>query len=150
MYNSYTGDWGLCVPPASYSWGGTWLGINKNSENKDQAWQFVKYIGSDPEFLTEYAKASGDFVANMDVINAIKDEFSDAFLGGQNHYAYFADEAEKIDVSYIGPWDLQIQDAWGAQVDLYANGEKDLETAIADFSTAVKEFLPNVSVEVEM
>lgn len=145
----YTGDWGLAVPPASYSWGGTWLGINKLSTAKDLAWQFVKFIGSDAEFLEAYAKDSGDFVANTKVIAAIKDDFSDPFLGGQNHYAYFAGEADKVDVSRRGPWDLQIQDAWGDQVDLYANGEKSMDQAIADFGAAVKEFLPNITVVVE-
>ncbi|MDF1566770.1 MAG: extracellular solute-binding protein [Spirochaetaceae bacterium] len=142
----WTGDWGLAVPPASYSWGGTWVGINRNSENKDMAWQAVKFFGSDPEFLESWAKETGDFVANLDVINKIKGDFSEGFLGGQNHYKYFAEEAEKIDVSYIGPWDFQIQNAFGDQVEVYVAGEKDLDTAIEDFYAAVSDILPDVTI----
>ena len=142
----WSGDWGLAVPPASYSWGGTWVGINRNSENKDMAWQAVKFFGSDPEFLESWAKETGDFVANLDVINKIKDDFSEPFLGGQNHYEYFAKEAEKIDVSYIGPWDFQIQNAFGDQVEVYVAGEKDLDTAIEDFYSAVSDILPDVTI----
>ena len=142
----WSGDWGLAVPPASYSWGGTWIGINRGSKNKTLAWQAVKFFGSDPDFLTQWAKDTGDFVASLDVVNAIKDEFSEGFLGGQNHYRYFYDEARKIDVSYIGPWDFQIQNAWGDQVGLYANGEKDFDTAIEDFYVSLSDILPEVEI----
>ena len=142
----WSGDWGLAVPPASYSWGGTWIGINRGSKNKNLAWQAVKFFGSDPDFLTQWAKDTGDFVASLDVVNAIKDEFSEGFLGGQNHYQYFYDEARKIDVSYIGPWDFQIQNAWGDQVGLYANGEKDFDTAIEDFYVSLSDILPEVEI----
>ena len=142
----WSGDWGMAVPPASYSWGGTWIGINRNSKNKNLAWQAVKFFGSDPDFLTQWARETGDFVANLDVVRAIKDDFSDDFLGGQNHYQYFYEEAGKIDVSYIGPWDFQIQNAWGDQVSLYANGEKDFDTAIEDFYIALSDILPEVEI----
>ena len=140
----WSGDWGMAVPPASYSWGGTWIGINRNSKNKNLAWQAVKFFGSDSDFLMQWARETGDFVANLDVVRAIKDDFSDDFLGGQNHYQYFYEEAGKIDVSYIGPWDFQIQNAWGDQVSLYANGEKDFDTAIEDFYIALSDILPEV------
>ena len=37
----------------------------------------------------------------------------------------------------------------GSVVDLYANGEKTMDQAIADFTAAVKEFIPNITVELE-
>ena len=143
----FEGDWGVAVPPAPYSWGGTWIGINAMSQKKDLAWQIVKYLGSDEDFLEQWAKKTGDFVANTKVIDKIKGDFAEPFLGGQNHYAYFAKEAEKVDVSYRGPWDFQIQNAWGDQVALYASGNKSFDDAVADFKKAVKEILPDVDVE---
>jgi len=145
----WKGNWGLATPPASYSWGGTFIGINRFSEKKDLAWQFVKYVGYDPEFQEIWAKETGDFVANTKVVDKIKDDFSEPFLGGQNHYAYFYDEVEKIDASYTGPWDFQIENAWGDQVELYANGEKTMEQAFEDFKVAVKDFLPDATVVIE-
>ncbi len=142
---AYSGDWGLAVPPAPYSWGGTWIGINRNSQNKNLAWELVKFIGSNEQFQEHWARTTGDFVANTNVIDRIKSDFSDPFLGGQNHYAYFANEVAKIDVSFIGPWDFQIQNAWGDEVELYANGQKTMDQAIADFTLAVKDIIPNIS-----
>ncbi len=142
----WSGDWGMAVPPASYSWGGTWIGINRNSKEKDKAWQAVKFFGTDPVFLESWAKETGDFVANLDVVRKIKDDFAEPFLGGQNHYNYFFEESKKIDVSYIGPWDFQIQNAFGDQVGLYANGEKELDKAIDDFYIALSDILPDVKI----
>ena len=145
----FSGDWGLCVPPASYSWGGTYIGISRFSEKKDLAWAFVKHIGSDPEFHKYWAKKTGDFVGNLAVVEEIKDDFSEPFLGGQNHYEYFYNEAKKIDVSRIGPWDFQIENAWGDQVELYANGEKTMDEAFDGFITAIADILPDVKVVIE-
>ena len=110
---AFSGDWGLAVPPASYSWGGTWIGINSMSKEKALAYQFVKFVGSNEDFLEKWAKKTGDFVANTKVIDKVTPSFSEPFLGGQNHYAYFGKEAKKIDVSFRGPWDFQIENAWG-------------------------------------
>jgi len=145
----FKGNWGLATPPASYSWGGTFIGISRFSEKKDLAWEFVKYVGYDPEFQEIWAKETGDFVANTKVVDKIKDDFSEPFLGGQNHYEYFYDEVEKIDVSYLGAWDFQIENAWGDQVEQYANGEKTKAEAIADFKVAMADILPDVEVVVE-
>lgn len=141
----FTGDWGLATPPAPYSWGGTWIGINRFSENKALAWELVRFLGSDPGFQTAWAEDTGDFVSNVEVIEAIQGDFSESFLGGQNHYAYFYDQVTQVDVSFVGPWDFQIQNAWSDQVDQYANGQKTLEEAIADFEVAVRDIVPRIA-----
>ncbi len=143
----FTGDWGMAVPPAPYSWGGTWIGVNSMSKEKALAYQFVKYIGSDPDFLEKWALETGDYVANVKVADKIKGDFSQPFLGGQNHYEYFNEEAKKIDVSFRGAWDFQIENAFGDQVALYVDGEKSFDEAIADFKLAVQEILPDVDVQ---
>ncbi|QEN04391.1 carbohydrate ABC transporter substrate-binding protein [Thiospirochaeta perfilievii] len=143
----FSGDWGLAVPPASYSWGGTWIGVNSMSNQKMLAYQFVKFIGSNADFLEKWAKKTGDFVSNTKVIEKVKPTFSEPFLGGQNHYEYFAKEAKKIDVSMRGPWDFQIENAWGDQVELYVTGSKTFDEAVADFKKAVSEILPDLDVE---
>ncbi len=142
---AFKGEWGLAVPPAPYSWGGTWIGVSRNSQQKDLAWAFVEFVGSNPEFLEHWARSTGDFVSNTEVLKQIKGDFSDPFLAGQNHYQFFYDQVGQIDVSFIGPWDFQIQNAWGDQVELYVNGMKTMDQAIADFEIAVRDFLPNLT-----
>lgn len=39
-----SGNWGLFAPGGTgFSWGGTALGINKDSKNKEMAWEFIKF-----------------------------------------------------------------------------------------------------------
>ena len=68
---------------------------------------------------------------------------------GKNHYEYFFDQVQKIDVFRVGPWDFQIQNAWGDQVEQYANGEVTLDEAIDGFKTSVADILPGVNVVIQ-
>ncbi len=104
--NNTKGDWGLCKGPGSYFWGGTWLGIHKNSKNKEIAWEFIKMLTLDRETIKWYAQSTGDFVGNQAVIDEIKNNVSEPFLKGQNHYLYFANEAPKVKGYIMGKYDL--------------------------------------------
>jgi multiple sugar transport system substrate-binding protein len=143
----FTGDWAVTTGPASYFWGGTWAGVNAKSKNKAAAWEFVKFITTNVDFLKEWAKTTGDFLGNQKVVDEIAPTFSEPFLGGQNHYAYFKGEAAKINGNNVGPSDQQIEGALGNEVSLFVDGKKTKEQAIADFKKAVKSILPDVSVE---
>ncbi|WP_232353756.1 ABC transporter substrate-binding protein [[Bacillus] enclensis] len=89
------GDWAVTSGPSPYFWGGTWLGVYNKSENKELAYDFVKMMTQDDEFLTEWAKETGDVLAYNPVTNAIKDDFSSEFLGGQNNYQFFLEQAKE-------------------------------------------------------
>jgi multiple sugar transport system substrate-binding protein len=141
------GDWALCRGPASYFWGGTWLGIYKNSKHKDAAWRFVKFVCMDHETLTWWAREKRDFVNNLTVINDIKGEFGDEFLGGQNYYEFFAEEALKIDGSLLREHDLDIRGFLMGAVSAYVEGTLTKQQAIEQFKSDVKKAFPEVSVE---
>jgi hypothetical protein len=114
--NANAGDWAVTNGPSSYFEGGTWLGVYEGSENKDLAFKFVEMMVHDEEFLTERAKETGDVLSYKPVTEAIKDDMSDDFLGGQNHYEFFLEEAEKIDANVVTPYDQQLNDLFGTQV----------------------------------
>lgn len=43
------GNWGLMVPPGGgFSWGGSTLSITKTSQNKELAWEYIKFCNLDP------------------------------------------------------------------------------------------------------
>lgn len=143
----FTGDWGLAVPPGPYFSGGTWAGVSENSSNKALAWEFVKFITTNEDFLKTWATQTGDFLGNEKMVNEIKDDFAEPFLGGQNHYQFFAGEASKIKVTNLGPYDFQIENAFNDAVSLYVAGEKTKAQAITDFKTAVLEILPDLNID---
>jgi ABC-type sugar transport system, periplasmic component len=136
-----SGDWAMCAGPANYYWGGTWLAAYKGTKNPNAAKEMIKYLATDDTFLTAYAKKSGDTVGNINVQNALKETFSEPFLGGQNHYKAFCDMASGINGTLVQGSDQQIEALFQEAVTAYQNGEKTKDAAIADFKSQVSSTL---------
>ncbi len=132
-----SGDWAMVPGPAAYRWGGTWVGAFKGTKNVVAAKDFIKYVSSDDGFLERWAKDTGDFVSNMNVVAKIKDSYSEPFLGGQNHYAAFAEMAKNVNGKMTQGTDQAIEALFGEAVTAFINGEKDKDTAINDFKSQV-------------
>jgi len=128
-----SGDWAMVQGPAPYRWGGTWVGAYKGTKNVKNAKEFIRYVATDDSFLEAWAKDSGDMVSNINVINKIKDTYSEPFLGGQNHYAEFAEMAKGVNGKLIQGTDEAIEALWGEAMSAFVNGEKSKANAIADF-----------------
>jgi len=135
---SSSGDWAMIQGPASWRWGGTWLGAYKNTPNAAAARQLIEYITTNDNFLQRYALDSGDMVANTSVVNRIKSNFMEPFLGGQNHYAAFAEMALGVNGRLVQATDDRIESLFAEQVTAYVNGEKTKERALADFRAQVQ------------
>lgn len=144
---STAGDWAVTQGPAAYYNGGTWVSVYENSPMKEEAKDLVEYIATNEDFLKRWAEDTGDFVANKNVVNEIKDGFSEDFLQGQNHYALFAEMADDINADIVSGDDLTIGGLLSEQVVAYARGEKDKETALADFKQSVINAFPNYTAD---
>lgn len=145
------GDWGLAHGPSSYMWGGTWLGISKTSENKDLAWEFIKTLTTDKDFLKDWYETSGDFTSDKVLDTEIAETASWPSLAGQNHYAYFLEEAEKLSDSgwagRITEYDEDIQNAFMDALGDYVDGNTTREEAIQAFKDAVAVLYPEITVD---
>ena len=98
-------------------------------------------IGSHLTFSDGAAK---DCVASATVME-ISDGTLD-FLGGQNMFDVFGDANAYANGKNLTQYDETINSYWREQVRLYAAGEKDYDTAIADFKQNVAD---NLDVTVE-
>jgi len=132
---STSGDWAMCQGPSSYRWGGTWVGAYKDTKHVDNAKEFIRYVTTDEGFLEAWAKDTGDVVNNLNVINKIKDNYSEPYLGGQNHYAEFAEMAKHVNGKLLQGSDEAIEAMYDEAATSYWNGEKTKAQAIADFKT---------------
>jgi len=141
------GDWGLCKGPGSYFWGGTWMGIYKNSKNKQIAWEFIKMFTLDEDTLKWWAKSTGDFLGNKKVVDEIKNDFADPLLAGQNHYLFFAQEAPKVNGKLLAKYDLDIRNFLMGAINNYVEGKMTKEEAITQFKSDVKNAFPDVDVQ---
>jgi hypothetical protein len=72
-------------------------------------------------------------VSNVTVINKIKDTYSEPYLGGQNHYAEFAEMAKGVNGKLLQGSDEAIEGLWNESVAAFVNGEKTKAQALADF-----------------
>lgn len=141
------GDWAMVQGPASYFWGGTFLGVREGTSMQKASKDLVDYFTLNEAFLETWAKETGDFVSNKNVVSKIKDSYTEPFLAGQNHYAAFADMAEGIDAAILTGYDQEIQRLMNEQLTAYANGEKDKETAMKDFKAAIQNAYPDLIIE---
>ena len=132
-----SGDWAMVPGPAPYRWGGTWVGAYKGTKNVAAAKDFIKYVTSDDGFLEAWAKDTGDVVSNVNVMNKIKDSYSEPFLGGQNHYAAFVEMAKSVDGKLTQGTDQAIEGLFGEAVTAFMMGEKSRDQAIEDFKSQV-------------
>jgi len=153
--SSTSGDWAMIPGPAPYRWGGTWIGAYKSTKNVEAAKQFIEYLTTNDDFLQRYVLDSGDMIANTAVLDgpAVSDgpfrvsplstfksssRFNDPFLGGQNHYAAFAEIALGVNGKLVQRTDQDIEDIFADQVTAYVEGEKTKAQALADFRQQVQ------------
>ncbi|MDN6161979.1 MAG: ABC transporter substrate-binding protein [Atopostipes sp.] len=138
------GDWAVTNGPTPYFEGGSWVGVYEGSEEKDLAFDFVEMMTHDEEFLKDWAEETGDVLSYKPVTDEIKDDVSDDFLGGQNHYEFFLEEAKNIDSDLVTPYDQQLNDLYGAQVEGYVEGDITKEEGIEEFYSEVKNAFPEI------
>lgn len=140
-----TGDWGLTNGPTPYFWGGTWMGVYHKSDNKGAAWEFVKMMTHDEEFLTWWYNETGDLLSYKPVTDKVKEEATDEFLKGQNHYEFFLDAANDITPGIVTAYDQQIDNIFGDLRGQYLNGDITKEEMIEEFYKQVKNAYPEIT-----
>ncbi len=150
------GDWRMVAGPMGYSWGGTWIGANAakvaaaSDAKKAAIKEFITFFTLSEDFLYQYAKDSGDFVGSNEVVNKILAEGGtpNPFLGGQDHYAIFAEAANLANGSIMTDYDEKMNSLWSDFVTTpYSKGEKTLDEALADFKAQVTAQFPELVVE---
>ena len=132
------GDWAMIPGPAPYRWGGTWVGAWKNTKNPEGAKKLIAWLTTDDTFSERWALEKGDLVNNLNVVNKIKDNYSEPFLGGQNHYAEFAEMAKTVDGKLVQGTDQAIEGLFGEALTAFVEGEKTKAQALADFRSQVE------------
>ena len=140
------GDWALAKAPSDYYWGGTWIGMYNKSKQKDNAWQFIKYITTNKDFIMKHAKDTGDFVNNLDVDKqlATTDDGKNEFCGGQNIYKTYSDMLPGITGNLVTAFDETANNKFQADLDLYIMGKKTKDEFLKQFRADMKTAYPDL------
>ena len=144
-----SGKWGVCQGPTYTFSGGTFLGINPNSEDKDLAWDFITFCTTNEETLDWWIETSeGDVVSWIPSIEKHRDDENE-YYGGQKLYELFLGLAEHIDYSNVTPMDTECNDLWNAAIGSIQRGEMTQEEAISNFYDQIESTYPDITVNRE-
>lgn len=141
------GNWGIASLPAAYFNGGSYIGIYRQSQNKDLAWLYIQFVCGNQDFLTQYAHDKGDFTSSKSVNAAVAADYAEEWCNGQNTFAYFQGEMEKINTGIVTKYDDSIGGLLLQNVKLYITGEMDKDAAIQQFKDDVKTNYRSLDVE---
>ena len=141
------GDWGLCDATEPFSWGGTWICVNKDldPEIRDAVREIIEWITLDTsnEGL-QYHWANGtlfghggtkDSVASGAVME--KSDGSLDFLAGQNMFDIFIPAGESATGRNKTQYDESINSIWREVARLYVSGEKTRNEVLDSFRQQV-------------
>jgi hypothetical protein len=138
------GDWAVLPAPVPYLRQSAWIAIRGETHYPGEVKELIGYLFTDQAFLGAYAAASGAPVPNRAALDTLKDSHSEAFLGGQNHYALLAAlfQDESLNAGSRGGMDRDtdriIEALFLEETAAYARGEKKRDQAIEDFTSRVK------------
>ncbi len=140
------GKFGVTTGPNSYFSGGTFMGISSYSKNKEAAWDFVKFCTLNEDTANWWIeKSKGDVVSYIPSLESHKDMENEA-LGGQKSYAFWLDQANKIDYSLVTKYDDQIGKFFGQAIESIQKGEMSKEDALKDFYKNISTVYPEIEV----
>lgn len=142
------GTWGFCQAPSPYESGGTWLSMYSKSENKEAAWDFIRTMTLDKEFLTKYVEETGDMICYTPVIEeVIESGFRDSFTGDQPIYEYEYEAAMNITPIDTTKYDQAVEDTFHNKMRMAAAGGMTSEEAIQAFVEDLQTQFPELVVE---
>lgn len=128
----YKGNWGMAAGPNSYFWGGTYVGINKDTETPETAFAFVQSMLFDKERLAERQRVDSDTYSVISVMDPVIESYDGRqSLGGMNHLEIFIEEASKIDLSNVTTYDRGLNDLLGLHITNYKQGAEGYDS-VAD------------------
>lgn len=143
--NGSYGDWAFCPGPQGFSWGGTWVCAVSGTDNAELVRQIMYTLTCDEATLEAIAKDMGDFTNNVSAMEKVaKSTYKNPFLGGQNHIAFFLENAQRIDKSNMTMYDQGYTEKIQAAFADYFNGLVDYNTALNNFYTSMIELYPNL------
>lgn len=144
--NGSYGDWAFCKGPQGFSWGGTWLCAAAGTDNIQLVRDVMRKLTCDKATLTSIAKEKGDFTNNAAAMAQVaKSDYKNAFLGGQNHVAFFLDSAKSINRNNISIYDQGMTEGIQAAFKEYFDGKVTKDKALDNFYTAILEKYPNLT-----
>lgn len=141
------GAWAVTNPPQEYNWGGSYIHGCQGTDNPEHVKDIIMAMTGNKENLLKISQDYSDFTDTVSGMQeATSDEnFSSAFLGGQNPFEYFAPVAENIKIAPLSAYDQGCVELIQNAFSDYFQGKVDFDKAKANFETAIQERYPEIT-----
>lgn len=132
------GAWrAIRAPEGDFNSGGSFLAIPEQSEQKEAAWEFIKFLGASTEGALLGLREGGAFPSYKPSWQDPAFDEEVAFFGGQPAYRLWLDVAEGIVGKPINPAERQANDIVNAELALVKQEDKDPAQAMKDAEAEV-------------
>ncbi|MCQ2437058.1 MAG: ABC transporter substrate-binding protein [Clostridia bacterium] len=140
------GDWAICQGPQAHFWGGTWLLAATGTDNPTMVADVMNTFINNEEVCSKLVSEQMQFSNNQTVNNvfAADETYGNAFLGGQNDTAVFAELAKNIVFQNQTIYDQLLNENLQSNVQEYLRGSVDLETAMNNYYQSINEAYPAI------
>jgi multiple sugar transport system substrate-binding protein len=125
------GNWRVTTPPGgAFSNGGTYIQIPKLAEHKQLAWEFTRFLTTNPDALNAVFQQTGIVPAFKPAWNSPIYDQPVAYLGGQAGFRLMVDLAQKVKPLTYSSVDALGTDLLNAQVDAAVGGKASPQQAL--------------------
>ena len=137
------GNWGFVAGPTAGWGGGSYFGISENSEKKDAAWEFIKWMTLDEDALEWWYQEGGDQGTGGDAVSLVSllekhsSDTNEAY-GGQTLYKEWMEVAKDIDFSVETKYDSDLNAKWGEAISNYKTAQMTKDEAVNYFYDQVE------------
>ena len=140
------GQWGACVGPQSFNWGGTWLCACDGTDNKAEITTIMKSLTCDESVMKQIVEKYDDFVNNQAAMEAMaKSDYSSYILGGMNPLGLYAEGAKKVSMDNITIYDQGCNEEFQKAMKAYFEGTSTYDQALDAFYTNITTKYPGLS-----
>lgn len=142
------GAWAVTNPPQEYNWGGSYLHACAGTDNPEHVKDIILALTGNKDNLLKISQDYSDFTntkSGMQEATTDDENFSSAFLGGQNPFKYFAPVAENIAIAPLSAYDQGCVELIQNAFSDYFQDKVEYDKAKENFETAIRERYPDIS-----
>ena len=127
------------LPGGAYaSWGGSFYGIPKKAQNKQAAWDFIKFLTTNKEMQIEAFRGIDAFPSLLTAQNDPFIEQPIEYLGGQKARVLWKEAASRIPAMSVDKFDPVAAEVVNAELEKVLEQNKDIGQALADAQAQVQ------------
>lgn len=127
------------LPGGAYaSWGGSFYGIPKKAQNKQAAWDFIKFLTTNKEMQIEAFRGIDAFPSLLAAQNDPFIEQPIDYLGGQKARVLWKEAASRIPAMSVDKFDPVAAEVVNAELEKVLEQNKDIGQALADAQAQVQ------------